>query len=215
MDKEERVKLTVALANDLMHALIISCGQHAGYDLDAETIDAILDESWDSPQVMPRFYVNDFRKAWGMILETAEDDIDIFTEACIMNKVVTEHTSKNGGLVRTEPYKFEGQSYTPPIPAIVSVRDKLDDILAIEDPIDRGLSLFLFIIRLQLFDVGNLETAFIMANKILIGSGMGVLVVPVTKWSALKYELNYFIGTGYDKEVKARLLKDSFFQIKE
>lgn len=80
--------------------------------------------------------------------------------------------------LRNGEVSIGGSYYQPKIPNEVDASKQIDNILSssISDT-EKALDYFLFACRSQLFWDGNKRTASIIANKIMIDSGVGVLIV--------------------------------------
>lgn len=73
--------------------------------------------------------------------------------------------------------KICGSSYIPPIPVQDEVAHKLNEITTMTDPIDRAVEMFCYLAKAQLFIDGNKRLAQLVANKILIYEGVGILQI--------------------------------------
>lgn len=100
--------------------------------------------------------------------------------------MVEEGFSVTAGRLRTEPVTIGGSSYIPPFPIESAIKEQLEEILKIEDIVQRAIKSLLFIMRKQLFLDGNKRTAVLFANHILISHGKGLIVIPSEKVSEYK-----------------------------
>ena len=57
----------------------------------------------------------------------------------------------------------------------------MNEILKLENALDRSITLFLWIQRSQMFLDGNKRVANLVANKEMIRNGLGIIAVPVEK----------------------------------
>ncbi len=67
--------------------------------------------------------------------------------------------------------------FRPSIPVKQEVIKELERIMAIKDAIERAIAYFAYACKRQLFRDGNKRTSTIVASKILIESGNGILTI--------------------------------------
>ena len=72
----------------------------------------------------------------------------------------------------------------------------------IENPLDRGITLFCWIQRSQMFKDGNKRVANLVANKEMIKNGQGIIAIPVDKIGQYFNELINFYETGSYENIK-------------
>ena len=72
-----------------------------------------------------------------------------------------------------------GTSWRPKLPSECNYDLELQELLKIENPLDRCLSIFCWIQRSQMFLDGNKRVANIVANKEMIRNGQGIISIPV------------------------------------
>lgn len=106
------------------------------------------------------------------------------------------------GILRRHDVSIGGTSWKPSIPVEADVYAAIKELNAIEDDIERALSYFCYIARTQLFIDGNKRVAQLMANKILIESGIGILAIPVDDVAEFKRLLIEFYETGNSDSIK-------------
>lgn len=70
-----------------------------------------------------------------------------------------------------------GSSYIPQIPTQEEVIRKLNELNTMTDPIERAVKTFCYLAKAQLFIDGNKRLAQLVANKILISEGIGILQI--------------------------------------
>ena len=75
--------------------------------------------------------------------------------------------------------RIGGTNWIPELPDIEKLHNQLTDILKIENITERAISVMLWIMRSQPFKDGNKRIATLVANKILIENGGGILSIPV------------------------------------
>ena len=122
--------------------------------------------------------VNDLKHAWQFLFENIDYplSLELLSE---YNHLIKGSSSKDAGKIRSLPARVTGTTFIPPIPSYESVKNQLENMKLIENPVDRALEAFSLISRGQWFMDGNKRTAQMVANHILIQANAGVLSIPV------------------------------------
>ncbi len=94
-----------------------------------------------------------------------------------LNDYVARSESLEWGKLRYGKVGIAGTDYVPSIPVKENVERELTDILKIDNPTSRALTLMLWGMRSQLFWDGNKRTSTFAANKIMIQNGCGVISI--------------------------------------
>lgn len=94
-----------------------------------------------------------------------------------VNSYVSRNESLSWGTLRTGNAGISGTDYIPKIPEEKEVLKEIDNILAIPDITLRSIKYMLYGTRNQLFWDGNKRTSMIIANKIMIMNGKGIILV--------------------------------------
>lgn len=82
------------------------------------------------------------------------------------------------GSLRTTPIYVGGvKKHDFSIPNQIAIEEELKRLNDIHDPVIRGLTLFLYLCRTQMFRDGNKRTANLCANYVLIANGCGLLSI--------------------------------------
>lgn len=102
---------------------------------------------------------------------------------------------------------ISGTSYIPPIPNESEVRKKIAKILLITNDTLRALELMAYIMKNQIFWDVNKRTAILIANKILISNGRGLLSIPIDKIEKFNDKLNKY----YTYDEKTTLFDFTFY----
>ena len=118
--------------------------------------------------------VLNLRDAWKYCIENIDITIDL-DYICKINEFVSRNESLQWGVLRNG--KVGVGDFIPTIPIKEKVLKQIDRMNAIEDSEERAFELFSYICKQQLFWDGNKRTATIVASKILIESGNGVLTI--------------------------------------
>ncbi len=126
---------------------------------------------------------------------------------CQINSLVEEGFSITAGRLRTVQVTIGGSSYIPPFPIESAVKEQLEEILKIENIVQRAIKALLFIMKKQLFLDGNKRTAVLFANHILISHGKGLIVIPAEKVSEYKKILVDYYETDNEEGI-AKFLMD-------
>jgi len=133
---------------------------------------------------------------------------------CQINSVVEEGFTVTAGRLRTVPVTIGGSSYIPPFPIESVIKEQLEEILKIEDIVQRAIKSLLFIMRKQLFLDGNKRTAVLFANHILISHGKGLLVIPTEKVSEYKKKLVEYYETSDEKAIAKFLIDYAYLPLR-
>ena len=118
--------------------------------------------------------VLNLRDAWKYCIESVDDLLDL-AYICKINEFVSRNESLQWGTLRTG--RVGVGDFIPSIPVKEEVIKELDKIVTIEDPVEQAISFFAYACKQQLFWDGNKRTSTIVASKILIASGNGILTI--------------------------------------
>lgn len=122
--------------------------------------------------------INNLKRAWQFIFDNLDAPVDLAFVRQV-NGVVGSGTAVRPGDLRQYDVMIRGTSWRPEIPVSDSAEEMILKASSIESSQDAALRLLCDLCRAQLFSDGNLRTAQICANKILIAGGAGVLAIPV------------------------------------
>ncbi len=126
--------------------------------------------------------VNNLKHAWNFILDTIDYPLDLrFIRQ--VNSEIGRGIVFNEGIIRTENVKIGGTTWKPSIPIEEEIVDFLTSTMNNNDisPTHKAIDTMLYIMRSQLFMDGNKRTAQLVANKIMISNGCGIISIPVDK----------------------------------
>lgn len=121
------------------------------------------------------------KDAWEYVLNTIDEELTINYIKKIHFEVCKGQNIEPLGEFRDRGVGITGTSYRPKLPSECNYDKELNDIMKIEDSLDRSITLFLWIQRSQMFLDGNKRVANLVANKEMIKNGLGILAVPVEK----------------------------------
>ena len=118
--------------------------------------------------------VLNLRDAWKYCINRIDEPLDL-AYVCKINEFVSRNESLKWGELRTGAVGVGG--FVPPIPVKEQVEAELNRIVQIEGDIERAVEYFAYACKQQLFWDGNKRTSTIVASKILIESGNGILTI--------------------------------------
>lgn len=121
------------------------------------------------------------KDAWEYVINTIDEELTIDYIKKIHFEVCKGQNIEPLGEFRDRGVGITGTSYRPKLPSKCNYDKELNDIMKIEDSLDRSITLFLWIQRSQMFLDGNKRVANLIANKEMIKNGLGILAVPVEK----------------------------------
>lgn len=121
------------------------------------------------------------KDAWEYVLNTIDEELTIDYIKKIHFEVCKGQNIEPLGEFRDRGVGITGTSYRPKLPSECNYDKELNDIMKVEDSLDRSITLFLWIQRSQMFLDGNKRVANLVANKEMIKNGLGILAVPVEK----------------------------------
>lgn len=118
--------------------------------------------------------VLNLRDAWKYCIESIDEKLTL-EYACKVNEFVSRNESLQWGVLRNG--KVGVGDFLPPVPVKEEVIKAFERIIAIEDSVEKALEYFAYACKQQLFWDGNKRTSTIIASKILIESGNGILTI--------------------------------------
>ncbi len=150
------------------------------------------------------------RDAWKYLLSTAEEPIT-FEYWCKLNEYIARNEALEWGKLRTGSVGISGTDYEPPIPQKDKTAAELDEILSAKDAsaTDQALSAFTWGTRGRFFWDGNKRTSLMLANKILILGGAGIMTVTDKYMEQFNSLLLDFYNTGEEKALKEFLYENA------
>lgn len=152
------------------------------------------------------------RDAWKHIIATIEEEFDL-SYICKINEYVARNESLQWGTLRTGKVLISGTEYVPDIPEENDVREKVKQILEIENVTARAIKYMLYGMRNQLFWDGNKRTSMICANKILIQNGKGILMVQDKNLKEFSQLLTEYYNTNQSVKIEEFLYSHCIFGI--
>lgn len=148
--------------------------------------------------------VLNLRDAWKYCIEHIDDFLDL-EYICKINEFVSRNESLQWGALRTG--KVGVGDFIPAIPVKEEVVKALEGILLIDDPVERAIEYFAYACKQQLFWDGNKRTSTIVASKILIASGCGILTIGKSQAEEFNITLNHWYMEDESEPLKRCLRK--------
>lgn len=119
------------------------------------------------------------KHAWQFIFDTVNYPVEL-KYIKRLNFEIGDKTALNAGVIRTIDVSIGGTEWKPDIPDAHTVKNHIAGILNSDEPsTKKAIDLMLYIMRSQLFMDGNKRTAQILANKLMIENGCGIISIPV------------------------------------
>ena len=154
--------------------------------------------------------VYNLKLAWNHLFEHLDAPIDIgFVSK--MNSILGSSLIENAGCIRNIPVGIGGTTWQPEIPDFDTAKAAIEKIASMEPGRSRALKMFGYLCRSQLFNDGNKRTAQLVANKMLIADGCGILAIPPDCKHEFGEKLKRFYETSDDSELQKFLIETSIY----
>lgn len=121
------------------------------------------------------------KDAWSMVLNSLDEELTIDYIKNVHFEVCKGQNIFPLGDFRDRGVGITGTSWRPKLPSECDYAKELKELKEIVNPLERGISIFCWIQRSQMFLDGNKRVANLVANKEMIKNGLGILAVPVEK----------------------------------
>ncbi|MBP0955258.1 MAG: Fic family protein [Oscillospiraceae bacterium] len=146
--------------------------------------------------------INNLKHAWGFVLDTLSHPIDLRYIRQI-NSEIGKGIVFSEGVLRTAPVSIGGTTWRPTIPDEKEIGLFITDVVCSNklSATDRAIRSMLYVMRSQLFYDGNKRTAQLLANKIMIENGAGIISVPVEHQHQFLSMLVSFYETGDQDDI--------------
>lgn len=117
------------------------------------------------------------KRGWQYLLSTLDEDLSL-EYVKKLHLELGKMTVINAGSLRLDEVRIAGSSYIPPIPEENAVKAALSEIGNADSGwTEKALDYMLYFVKSQLFYDGNKRIAMMIANKVLITHGCGILSV--------------------------------------
>jgi Fic family protein len=145
------------------------------------------------------------RDSWRYVLDTIGEPVTL-EYWCKLNEYIARNEALEWGKLRTGRVAISGTDYVPPIPTQEAAREELCRILDMNaTATDRALTAFAWGARGQFFWDGNKRTSLVLANKILLEAGAGMLTITEKYMEQFNALLLDYYNTGEADTLKAFL----------
>ena len=205
-DKKNKVRLAVNLSNQMLIDSIWSMANMSGMSMTSATVSLILN---DAPALVTKsdvFFCDNARIAWNFLINNLEYN-NCWMLMREFNKLMGRGFDSYAGELRDFDIEIEGTSWKPSIPYIDSVHEQIWKLNEISDPVEKAIGYFCYIMKTYPFTGGNRCVAILMANKILVSEGIGVMSIPVH----LKEEFNDYLNEFYEGDgIQLRSFLESY-----
>lgn len=136
------------------------------------------------------------RDAWRFLLDTLEDPVTV-GYLCKLNGYIARNEALTWGELRTGVVSISGTEYVPPVPSLEAVAGGLGSILSGDTTAtEKALMAFCWGARGQFFWDGNKRTSLVLANKIMLEAGAGMLTITEGHMEEFNRHLVEFYNTG-------------------
>ena len=148
--------------------------------------------------------INNLKHAWEFILSTLDYPIDLRFIRQI-NSEVGKGVVFREGLLRETEVRIGGTTWKPPFPDEEKIKHFIEGVSnnLKFSATDRAIRTMLYVMRTQMFYDGNKRTAQLLANKILIENGAGVLSIHVEDQKAFIKKLVKYYETDDEEDVSS------------
>lgn len=155
------------------------------------------------------------RDAWRFLLNTVNETVTL-EYWCKLNEYIARNEALEWGKLRTGSVGISGTDYEPPVPEKKKATDELNSILndANISATDKALRAFTWGTRGQFFWDGNKRTSLLLANKILVSSGAGILTITDKYMEQFNSLLLSYYNTSNDAEIKQFLYDNAIHGIR-
>lgn len=142
------------------------------------------------------------RDAWRYVLDTIGEPVTM-EYWCKLNEYIARNEALEWGKLRTGRVAISGTDYIPPVPAQETVRGEFGQILSMDaTATEKALTAFVWGARGQFFWDGNKRTSLVLANKILLEAGAGMLTITEKHMERFNSLLLDYYNTGDAGELK-------------
>jgi len=149
------------------------------------------------------------KDAWYFILDNIDYPIDWQFYSKINKEIGERKLIINAGNIRKSPVKIGGTSWMPDIPDFDETKKNIEKILKQNKSITEiSLDLMLYTLRNQTFLDGNKRTSMLLANKLLIENGKGILSIPNELKNEFAKLLIEFYETNNSDKIKIFLYEN-------
>ena len=138
-----------------------------------------------------------------VLLNTVNEEVT-FEYWCKFNEYIARNEALEWGKLRTGTVGISGTNYVPPVPEKEKTIEELKNILSStsSSATDKALEAFTWGARGQFFWDGKKRTSLLLANKILVSSGAGIMTITDKYMEQFNSLLLEYYNTGESRELK-------------
>lgn len=141
------------------------------------------------------------KRAWQFLFDTLTAPVDL-SYVKQMNGIVGKDIVFDAGLLRMANVSIGGTQWKPCLPSPERDSLRIEEISRQEPGAQRALDMFSYLCRAQLFNDGNKRTAQLVANRMMIADGCGILAIPPEHKRSFETKLVAFYESGDNTELK-------------
>lgn len=146
--------------------------------------------------------VLNMRDAWRYLFHAIDEPITL-TLLCKLNEFVARNEALEWGVLRNGRVGSSGTDDVPPLPVQSEIEQELADLLAADmTTTERAITAFLWGARRQMFWDGNKRTSLLLANKLLVEHGHGMLTITEKNMERFYELLSAYYSTNEMSEIK-------------
>lgn len=142
------------------------------------------------------------KDAWEYVLSNIDGELSIDYIKKIHFEICKGQNVIPLGEFRDKGVGITGTSWRPKLPSECDYDKELNELLNIENALERCISIFCWLQRCQMFLDGNKRVANLVANKEMIKYGQGIIAVPVEKIGEYFTKLISYYETNDMKDIK-------------
>ena len=196
-------KENISLVEYMLVFIIYNSAKLEGININYQDTKTILDgANVPSLRLDEINCILNLRDAWNFVLSNIDEEITL-EFICKVNSFVSRNESLEWGVLRTGKVGINGVDYIPDIPEETKIIADIKNIMEEKNITRKSLVLMLYLMRTQAFWDGNKRTSLIVANKIMIENGCGVITIKEEYFK----EFNSLLTEYYNTNEMESLLK--------
>lgn len=209
LTKEENI----SLAEYMLVFIIYNSAKLEGINVNNQDTKTILDgANVPSLRLDEINCILNLRDAWNFVLSNIDEPITLEL-ICKINAFVSRGESLEWGVLRTGKVGINGVDYIPDIPDETKIIADIKNIMKEENITKRSLVLMLYLMRTQAFWDGNKRTSMIVANKIMIENGCGVITIKEEYFKEFNSLLTEYYNTNKMESLLEFLYNNCIFRM--
>ncbi len=206
-------KENVFLAKERLNSIIYNSVKLEGFNTNYFNVKKILNGSnVPSLRLDEINCILNLRDAWNFVLSNIDEPITLEL-ICKINAFVSRGESLEWGVLRTGKVGINGVDYIPDIPDETKIIADIKNIMKEENITKRSLVLMLYLMRTQAFWDGNKRTSMIVANKIMIENGCGVITIKEEYFKEFNSLLTEYYNTNKMESLLEFLYNNCIFRM--